>query len=136
MSAFNQNINALTDFIRTVFKICSAVLELQAFGQKNGEDDSKGNPCGRERARGLTDSKKKLHEPKPHSLFNRIRKLAINKRELEQNYKIPALHVRLSIKQCGIFVDSVGRKLRLAKYLIRPARIIIIVIVIIIHKES
>ena len=42
MSDFNQNINTLTDFIRIFFKICSAVLELQAFGQKNGEDDSKG----------------------------------------------------------------------------------------------
>jgi len=42
MSDFNRNINGLTDFIRTFFKICSAVLELQAFGQKTGEDDNKG----------------------------------------------------------------------------------------------
>ena len=82
----------------------------------------KGNPCGWERARGLMDSEKKLHEPKPHSFFNRIRKLALNKEESEQNYKIPALNVRLSAKQCYIFVYSVGVKLRLAKYLIRPAR--------------
>jgi hypothetical protein len=94
---------------------------------------AKGNPCGWERARGLMDSTKKLHEPKPHSFFSRIRKLALNKQESEQNYKIPALHVRLSIKQCDIFVYSAGGKLRLAKYLIRPARIIIIIIT---HKES
>jgi hypothetical protein len=96
----------------------------------------KGNPSGWEHARGLIDGKKKLHESKPHSFFNRIRKLALNKEESEQNYKIPALHVRLSIKQCDIFVYSVGGKLRLAKYLITPASIIIIIIIIIIHKAS
>ena len=31
MTDFNQNINGLTDFIRTVFHTCSAVLELQTF---------------------------------------------------------------------------------------------------------
>ena len=99
----------------------------------------KSNPCGWERARGLMGIKRKLHEPNPRSFFNRTRKLALNKQESEQNYKIAALHVRLSIKQCDIFVDSAGGKSRLAKYLIKPARIIIIIIIIIItttHKES
>jgi hypothetical protein len=84
--------------------------------------------CGWERATGLMDSKYKLHEPNPHSFFYRIRELALNKQESEQNYKIPSLNVHLRIKQCNIFVYSVGGKLRLEKYLNRPARIIIIII--------